>query len=597
MSARSPAALTTVRLAMTLVWSAGRGYVLLVAAASVVVSVSLAGQLLVGRELLNLITGDEAVDPVDIVPYLVALGVMLLLSALSQAAATELRVPLSEQVHRKVTEQIFDIATEAEIEVYEGPEFHDRLARAQAGGGGHSSAIVWGTVTMLTTVFVALGVTAVLLTIAPVLVPIVVLGYLPVAFVTMRNNRAFHRMEWNLSEIQRERGYLQFLLTHRDEAKEIRSYGIAATLRRWHGEHWDERLRQLRALIRRRLALITVATVLTTMVMVGTLGLALALAVQGTITIGDAAVAIVGLQQLSGRLRATSAAFAGIHQGVTFLRDFEKFRAMLPEIRERKPTGVPPADPSTIVVDRLSYQYPGSDTEALRDVSFEIQKGQILAIVGANGSGKSTLAKLLCGLLTPSRGIIQWDSVDINQCDPELVRRAVAPVYQDYARYLLHVRTVIGLGDVERLDDLEDIMSAASAARADDIVESLPAGLDTRLGKAFSGGTDLSIGQWQRLAIARAFFRDAPIVVLDEPSASLDPQAEADLFDSLQRLGRDRIVMFISHRFATVRSADVVIVLDQGRLVEMGTHDELMLSEGLYSDLFRLQADRFGRTS
>ena len=229
-------------------------------------------------------------------------------------------------------------------------------------------------------------------------------------------------------------------------------------------------------------------------------------------------------------------------------------------------------------------------------MSFELRRGQIMAVVGANGSGKSTLAKLLCGLLPPTRGSVAWDGVDLAACDPDLVRAQIAPVFQDYARYMFTVRQAIGLGDAARLDDEAKILQAAVQSGVDDLIASRAEGLDARLGKAFTGGTDLSIGQWQRLAIARAFFRDAPVVIMDEPSASLDPRAEADLFDLLQSLCDDRIVMFVSHRFTTVRSADVVLVLDQGAIVEMGTHDELMSAEGLYHDLFTLQADRYGFT-
>jgi ATP-binding cassette subfamily B protein len=174
------------------------------------------------------------------------------------------------------------------------------------------------------------------------------------------------------------------------------------------------------------------------------------------------------------------------------------------------------------------------------------------------------------------------------------VRAQIAPEFQDYAKYMLTLRRAIGLGDAERLDDDAAIRAAAARAAVDWLADGSAEGLEVRLGKVFSDGVDLSIGQWQRVAIARALFRDAPFLVLDEPSASLDPRAEADLFDGLHSLASDRIVVFVSHRFATVRSADIVLVLDQGQLVEVGTHDALMAGGGLYSDLFTLQADRYG---
>jgi ATP-binding cassette subfamily B protein len=201
---------------------------------------------------------------------------------------------------------------------------------------------------------------------------------------------------------------------------------------------------------------------------------------------------------------------------------------------------------------------------------------------------------LLCNLLPPTRGTIAWDGVNLAGCDPELVREHIAPMFQDYAQYMVTIRRSIGLGDTHRLDDDAAIREAARRAGVADLITAQAQGLDARLGKAFSEGIDLSTGQWQRVAIARALFRDAPMVVLDEPSASLDPQAETDLFDLLQTMCEDRMVIFVSHRFATVRAADVVMVLDQGEVAEIGSHDELMAQRGLYRDLFELQAARYG---
>jgi ATP-binding cassette subfamily B protein len=590
----APTTWSTIRLAIGLVYSSGRRQLLLIIGASVVTSVAVAGQLLVGRTILDLLADNERVDAGELAPYLAALGALLLVSALSQSVASELRIPLGEKVARRTMDEILDVATEVALEEYEGPEFHDRLQRARLAAGAQSSAVVFGLVTILSTLVVTIGVVIVLLTVVPVLVPIAVLGFVPIALVNVRNNRARHQMEVELTELYRNRSYLEFLMTDRVEAKELRSFEVAPTLRRWHGDLWDTRLERLGTLVRRRLGLTTIGSLVTTAVLIATLSIALILAGRGSISIGDAAVAIVGLQQLSSRLQSAGAAFSGVHEGMTFLRDFEDFRATLPVIRDQRPTGIPPTPPTVLSVDELGYRYPGAPEEALRSVSFELRRGQIMAVVGANGSGKSTLAKLLCGLLPPTRGSIHWDGVALAACDPSLVRAQIAPVFQDFARYMLTIRQAIGLGDATRLDDEAGILRAAQEAGLDGLIGSHPTGLDTRLGKAFAGGTDISLGQWQRLAIARALFRDAPVLLFDEPSASLDPRAEADLFDLLHSLCDDRIVIFVSHRFATVRTADAVMVLDQGEVVELGSHDELMAAGGLYHDLFNLQADRYG---
>lgn len=591
--------IATVRLALSLVWSSGRRQMILIIASTVVTSLAIAGQLLVGRALLDQIASSDGgdVDLGGIAVYIAVLGALLMISGLSTAISNELRIPLGEELHRLTMDQILDVSTEVELEEYEVSEFHDRMERARSAAGGKSTAIVFGLVTILSTFVVAVGVVGVLLTVAPILVPIAILGYLPVAYVNIRNNRARYWMEVELTELQRDKSYLEFVMTDRTEAQEVRSYGIAPALRGWHSELWDTRLEKLKALIRRRLAFTSVGTFLTTLVIVATLSIALVLAAQGAITIGDAAIAIVGLQQLSSRLRTAGTAFTGVHDGITFLRDFEKFTDALPAIRDHRPTATPPTPPRVLTVDDLGYRYPGTDQDALRTASFELKQGQIMAIVGANGSGKTTLAKLLCDLLPPSRGAVKWDGVDVATCDPGLVRAQIAPVFQDFAQYRLTIRRSIGLGDIERLDDNRAIRDAAKQVGVDELIDSLPGGLEARLGKMFTDGADISIGQWQRLAIARALFRDAPVVVLDEPSASLDPHAEAELFDLLHELCADRIVIFVSHRFATVTSADVVMVMDQGEIVEMGPHDQLMANRGLYSDMFTVQAERYGLVS
>ena len=212
--------------------------------------------------------------------------------------------------------------------------------------------------------------------------------------------------------------------------------------------------------------------------LIATLSIALILTGDGSISIGDAAVAIVRLQQLSGRLQSAGNAFGGVHQGVTFLRDFETFRATLPVIRECRPVGMPPSPPQVLSVRDLGYRYPGGDPDALGSVSFDLRRGQIMAVVGANGSGKSTLAKLVCGLLPPGRGVVEWDGVDLASCDPDLVRSQIAPVFQDFARYMLTIRQAIGLGDVTSLDNEERIMRAAAWSGVDDLVASREDGLD-----------------------------------------------------------------------------------------------------------------------
>ncbi len=210
--------------------------------------------------------------------------------------------------------------------------------------------------------------------------------------------------------------------------------------------------------------------------------------------------------------------------------------------------------------------------------------------MGENGSGKTTLAKVICGLYPPDAGAVLWDGVDVREVDPEQLRRQITVIFQDFVRYWLSARENIGVGRVERMGDHEAIVAAARQAGADAFIETWPEGYDALLGPIFEGGKDLSVGQWQRMALARAFFRDAPLVVLDEPTASLDARAEAELFERIRTLFEGRSVLLISHRFSSVRSADRIYVMKEGEIVEQGSHRELMAAGGLYAELFRLQA-------
>jgi ATP-binding cassette subfamily B protein len=216
-----------------------------------------------------------------------------------------------------------------------------------------------------------------------------------------------------------------------------------------------------------------------------------------------------------------------------------------------------------------------------------------VALVGENGSGKTTLAKLLCQLYRPQAGRVLWDRVDLAGVDPTDLRQSIAVVFQDFPQYLFSASTNIGLGRVDALDDEARIERAARQAGAHDFLDRLPDRYQTMLGKMFEGGADLSIGQWQRMALARAFFRDAPFIILDEPTAALDARAEHDLFESIRSLFEDRTVLLISHRFSSVLSADRIIVLKNGRLIEQGTHAELMREAGHYAELFTLQASAY----
>jgi ATP-binding cassette subfamily B protein len=251
-------------------------------------------------------------------------------------------------------------------------------------------------------------------------------------------------------------------------------------------------------------------------------------------------------------------------------------------------------DPATargeLVFDHVTFRYPGREEDALSDVSFTIAPGETVAVVGRNGAGKSTLIKLVTRLYDPTDGRILLDGVDLRELEPAAVRQLIGGMFQDYVTYQASAAENIGLGELARLEDRDAIEDAAIKGGADSLLDRLPDGWDTPLGKWFDGGVELSGGEWQKIALGRAFMRDARILLLDEPTSALDAQAEFELFARLRSLARGRTAIYISHRFSTVRQADRILFLEHGRLVEQGTHAELMALGGRYSQLFTLQA-------
>jgi ATP-binding cassette, subfamily B, bacterial len=574
-----------------LVWSAGRNTFLLTSALSLLAAVGIAAQLFVGKAVLDAVLGASGdVQLGELVPALAALVAVTVALDLARAVQDEQSRVLGELVGRRAIDRVLDVSTGIDLLAFESPDFYDRLQRARAQGQFRALQTVNGLLGILSALVAGAGLVIALVALQPLLLPFVVIGYVPLWIVATLNTRDLYQFTRGMTPNERQRNYLQSVLMGRNPAKEVRAFNLASFLRLRYDRLYDERIDELRKLARRRTGRSLVGSLAQSAVTVGTIVMLSWLYVSNRMSLAAAGAAVFGLYQLASQLRNLNFSATSLYEATLFIRDYSSFLTLEPGVEAAQGTGPAPKGFERLSVEDVSFTYPESSRPAVDSVSLEIRKGEIVALVGENGSGKTTLAKMLAGLYRPEAGRIRWDDVDLANVDANELRRSVAVIFQDFERYLLPARENVGLGRKERIEDFDAIVEAARRADADEFLSTLPEGYETMLGREFSGGYDLSIGQWQRVALARAFFRDAPFVILDEPTASLDARAESRLFERMHELLEGRSVVLISHRFSSVRSADRIYVMHEGRIVEEGSHDALMAEEGLYAELFTLQA-------
>jgi ATP-binding cassette subfamily B protein len=577
--------------ALAIVWTAGRGEFLASTLLQLVGGGGIAALLLLGQRGLNTLFDAVRVGAslTAVLPWALAIAGVAAVQFFAAAVQGERQQILGELVGRYVEQRVLDVTTAVELVAFDTPEFHNRVQRIRS-RGRQSLELVFGLSSLIRSAVGVVAVLAALVAIEPLLLPLIVVVLLPAYLVASRRGEAFHRFFWRMTPKDRERNYLAGLLADRDPAKEVRAFGLGEYLRDRHDRLYEERIAELRKVARRQLAFSLAANLGIGAILATTLLAVAWLALAGGVPLASAGVAVAGIALVGERLTSAGFAAGSLAEAGLYVEDYLAFLALLPQVAQARPTGTAPDAFRRLEVNRVSFAYPTGDKPALRDVSLTIDAGEVVALVGENGSGKTTLAKLLAGLYRPDHGTVGWDGVDAATADPDELRRSVAVIFQDFVRFHLAARDNIGLGRVSAIDDLPAFRDAAEHADADRFISALPHGYATVLGPQFTGGTDLSVGQWQRIALARAFFRGAPFVILDEPTASLDARAEHDLFRRIRTLLAGRTVLLISHRFSSVRHADRIYVLNGGSVVEAGTHAQLMARAGLYAELFTLQA-------
>lgn len=582
------------RVAFRLVWRAAPREFAFLTVVQIFAGIGIALQLLVGRRVLaEVLTSGDGGQFADVLPSVIVLAVVTAVVTFANLARVERQRILTELVGRFATNRVLDVSITVDLLAYESPGFHDRLQRAQVNAVTRPLQMVNGVLGVLGALFTIAGISGALLFLEPLFLVLVLVAYIPVWFAATRASRVVYEFAVVQTERDRRRSYLFQILSRKEEATEVRSFELAEFFRERYNRLFDEKIKELRRVVRRRLVLGLVGGLMTSFLTAGTIALLVWFVTSGRMALAEAGAAAAAIVLLGQRLQALGSSAGSLYESALFMEDFTDFVDTLPTVRSARGVGTAPKSFSTLTARDVTFTYPSRSEPSLRGVSLEIERGQVVALVGENGSGKTTLAKVLAGLYTPESGSVSWDGTDLATCDPAQVRDGIAVIFQDFVRYFLSAAENIGVGRHDRYDERQRIVDAAREAGADSYVSSLKEGYDTKLGPQFLGGSDLSVGQWQRVALARAFFRDASFIILDEPTAALDARAEYELFESIRTLGAGRTVLLISHRFSSVRSADRIYVLDKGLIVEDGNHDELMSKGGLYAELFTMQASAY----
>ena len=495
------------------------------------------------------------------------------------------------RVQLEAERRLLEQASKVDLGHFDNSDWHDRLARAKRDVSWRPGDLTWS-VLGLSGNIVTIVLMASLLASLHYLLVFLALGAALLSLALERQvTSQLYEFFYKETPEEREREYLGDLLAQPRTTKEIRAYVLADYLL---GRHHaiSEALFDKREQMYRSGTRVSLLTGLVT-------GTALALAylfvavkgLDGSLNPGGVVLIIGAFTSVSGTLGNISSTFVAVDQHTTFLDDYFSFLAIGPLVaKPQTPKPVPASPISGIEFDAVTFSYPGGTGLAVSGLTLKIRPGELIALVGENGAGKSTLVKLLLRFYDPHEGAVRVGGVDLRDMAPEELRNRIGVLFQDYANYELTVRENVVMGRPAAPGDDERVMEALRRSRSEWLVRKMPNGLNSKVGRLFEGGHDLSGGEWQRLALARIMYRDADIWILDEPTSSLDPEAEAGIFAELKENLKGRIGIVISHRFSTVRIADRIAVIGDGRVTELGTHEELLASKGRYAQLFEIQA-------
>lgn len=584
---------------LRLVWQASPGWT--VARSSLLVFqglLPLAAIYLVKLIVDSISAGLNAADKVatfqNILPLLIAAAVVTLLITLCNSFSNLIQTAHALRITDHMQGIIHGKSIEADLEYYENARYYDIFKRAQQEASHRPAQILNRLAQVGQNTISLVAMVGLLLTLHPGIVGLLLFTAVPAALVKAKYSRVLYQWQRTRTPLERQSRYLGWLLTTDLFAKEIRLFNLGTFFSQWYSR-LRQQLYQERVRITARSALANFcAQGITGLCVVTIYGFMVYQTVQNKLTLGDLVLYYQALQRSKTGLTGLLGSASGLYEDNLFLANLYEFLALTPKVSEPlAPQPVPKPLKTGLTFHNVSFQYDSTKRQALNHINLTVRPGETVALVGENGSGKTTLIKLLCRLYDPQEGRITLDGIDLRQFSINDLRQQISVIFQDYAKYQMTAQENIWLGDTTLPENDHKIRHAAARAGADAVIQRLPQGYNTPLGKLFEKGEELSIGQWQKIALARAFLRESGIVVLDEPTSALDPKSEYEVFEKFHRLIQNQAAILISHRLSTVKMANRIYVMAQGSIVETGTHRELMQNRGTYANLFEIQAKQY----
>lgn len=588
------------RRAIELVWQTSPALTIGLAIATLIAGVLPATMAYVGQLIVDAVVAamqtykaSQTLDYQTALNYVVLEGILVLAISAAQRTLAAQQAILRALLGQKVNMLILEKAQTLSLSHFEDSEFYDKLVRARREASSRPLALVNKTFALIQNAISLSSFAVLLWQFSPWALIILILGALPSFIAEAKfSGDAFMMMRWRSPEV-RQQNYLETLLAREDNIKEVRLYQLGDRFLKRYAAIFVTLFKETKQLILRRESWGFVLGIVSTLVFYGAYAWIVSDTIVGAITLGQMTMYILLFKQGQGAVSASLTAISGMYEDNLYLSNLYEY---LEQTTSQSTQGlqVGPTPNDGIRFENVSFQYPGNNKPALSKIDLHIRPSHSLAIVGENGSGKTTLIKLLTRLYHPTEGRILLDGLDLNQWDETALLKRVGVIFQDFVRYQFIVGENIGAGDNDRFNDEAGWQAAAKLGKVTDFIDQLDKGYQTQLGTWFKGGQELSGGQWQKIALARAFMREeADILVLDEPTAAMDAQAEATIFQHFQEHTKDKMAILISHRFSTVRLAHEIIVMEHGQIKERGTHESLLEQEGQYAHLFTLQAQGY----